>query len=231
MRILYRWHWIAIAALALAAMLVLAALGQETEPPAEDVGAADAFVMLGKSGEGIYHTHGDIPFRFADVPIQTQLLMVGHLLDLSMPRDELPLGGQIAKRVHLMALTAYSLETPHGTPAGAIHAVYEDGARETLQLFEGLDVAEWSYDHPAYGFRLAHDRVPPAFVWSRGDPDVGEHPGYAFYVAIDTQPRPLDRLELHLNEDAVEATPGGNFVLMVNAVTLELAPALEEEPG
>ena len=230
--------WIALAGCALGAALVLAALAQEAEPAADDiVAAADAledepFVMLGKLGDGIYHTYADIPFRLADYPANTHLLMVGQLLGLEIPRDEFPLGGQVTRAVHLLALTAFSLETPHGTPAGIVSAVYEDGGREALQLFEGIDVAEWSYGNPLYGFRLAHERVPPAFIWTYDDPEAGEHPAYAFYAMIETEARPLDRLELELNVEALEETPGGNFALMVSAVTLELAPPeAEEEDG
>jgi hypothetical protein len=205
------------------AALLLAALAQEAPPPDDEAPEMGAFVTLGKTGEGIDHTYADIPFRFADIPIRTQLLMVGHLFGLALPRDELPLSGQVIQRVHFMALTAYSLQTPFGTPVGAMHAVYEDGERETLELFEGVDVAEWSYAHPGYGRRLAHARVPPAYDWTHDDPEAGEYPGYTFYGVIETEPRPLDRLELHLNDEAVESTPGNNFVLMINAVTLELA--------
>ncbi len=222
------WKWVAVGACLVGAMFVLAATGQEVVPPTEDVPDADAFVVLGKVGEGIDHTYAEIPFRLADVPIQTQLLMVGQLLATRLPRDELPLAGQVTRAVHFMALTGYSLETPHGMPVGTVHAVYQDGGREILDLFEGVDVAEWSYRHPIYGFRLAHGPVPPAYEWTHEDPEVGEHPGYAFYGVLETDPRPLDRLELHLNDEAVEATPGGNFVLMINAVTLELAAT---EPG
>jgi len=229
MRTLQRRHWIAIAALPLGAMFVLAAVGQEAGPPAEEAPDDEPFVMLGKLGDGIHHTYADIPFRFADIPIRTQLLMVGHVLGITMPRDELPLDGQVTRAVHVMALTAYSLETPYGAPVGAIHAVYEDGGRETLELFEGIDVAEWSYGNPAYGHRLAHYGVPPAYVWTHEDPEGGEHPAYAFSVMIETDPQPLDRLELHLDDEAVRATPGGNFLLMVNAVTLELAGEEETE--
>ncbi len=229
-----RWPWIALVACVLGAVVVLAALAQEGEPAVEDIAAEETFedepfVMLGKLGDGLYHEYGDIPFRLADYPVHTHLLMVGQLLGLEIPRDEFPLGGQVTQAVHLMALTAFSLETPHGTPAGIVSAVYEDGRREVLQLFEGVDVAEWSYANPLYGFRLAHEPVPPAFMWAYDDPEAGEHPAYAFHVMIETDPRPLDRLELELNVEAFEETPGGNFALMVSAVTLELAPPEAED--
>jgi hypothetical protein len=101
--------------------------------------------------------------------------------------------------------------------------VYADGGREVVQLFEGVDVAEWSHGHPAYGRRLAHEPVAPAYVWLEEDPEVGEYPAYAFSVVVETDPRPLARLELELSEAAAAETPGGNFVLMVSGVTLELA--------
>jgi hypothetical protein len=235
MPIVKRWPWVVLVGCVVGGALVLAALAQEGEPAVEDVGEAEdalahePFVMLGKLGDGLYHEYADIPFRMADYPVHTQLLMVGQLSGLEIPRDEFPLGGQVTRAVHLMALTAFSLETPHGTPAGIVSAVYEDGGREVLQLFEGVDVAEWSYENPLYGFRLAHERVPPAFIWAHDDPEAGEHPGYAFYTMIETEARPLDRLELELNVEAIEETPGGNFALMVSAVTLELAPPEAED--
>ena len=231
MRTVWRGECIGTAALIVGAVLVLRAVAQEAAEPAEQPPEQDQFVLLGKAGEGMYHSYADIPFRFADVPIQTQLLIVGHMFGIGLPRDELALGGQVAQRVHLMALTAYSLETPHGVNVATIHVVYDDGTRETQELVQGVHVAEWSYANPAYGRRLAHDRVAPAYDWLEQDPEAGGYPGYAFYVVLETQQRPIDRLELHLNEEALIATPGGNFVLMVNAVTLELAQEAGGQEG
>ena len=183
---------------------------------------ADRFIPI---GTGTFHVYRGVPFQIDGVYIR-----VDTLYETS---DIMLLGGQIANRIHILQTSGYAANVPGWTIVGHILVYYEDGASEVMDLIAGENTAEWAYERIEVACCLAHPKVEPAYSWWTGLDSASHYRGHIFYVSMDLEARPLDRLELALCEDAYtdqppcppppcEQTDPERYSILITAVTLEV---------
>lgn len=140
--------------------------------------------------------------------------------------DFLKIGGSAIK-AHFLVYSAFSLNVPNGVNVATLNVYYENGDSKSLDLIEGVNIAEWAYDRPENQAYLMHNKISPIYSWiTHGDSEF-EYKGHLFYVSIDLELKPLDHVGLVLN---YRPTNGTWFAARVAGMTLERDVSIDIKP-
>jgi len=185
-------------------------------------------------GTGAPYTYGDIPFL-----INASMLSGQYEGMLSVYRswtfketDTEDMTGYVANKIHILQYSSYADHVPDDVIVGQVNVYYEDGTSSTSDLMLGKNTAEWAFDRPEIQLYLQHSKIPSAYsFWT--DIDSGNYYwGHIFYLEIDTEQKPLDRLELFLDARSYTGqqyygySPADWFKIDVAAITLETQSAI-----
>lgn len=139
--------------------------------------------------------------------------------------DSLELTGSVTI-AHFLLYSAFSLNVSTGVSVATLTIYYEDGDSKSLDLIEGVNIAEWAYDRPEAQPYLMHDKVPPIYSWLTHLDSEYWYEGHLFYASMDLELRPLDRIELVLNHQ-----PDEWFAARIAGITLSGKVSIDIKPG
>jgi hypothetical protein len=127
---------------------------------------------------------------------------------LTVPAD---VSGIVANRVAFSVAASWSDNFPPGATLGWFEVVFQDGTRYGSNASTGIkiqdNVAEWAYDRPMLQGCLRHDGsvVKKTYdFWTNVDEGSGQYYwGHGFYAAFDIPEKPISRIELVANIEAM----------------------------
>jgi len=192
-------------------------------------------------GDGIDHVYRSVPLEIYGVAMETRHTpgdtTVPEPIILQSSLDLSPYG--TAKKLHMIQHCAWADNVPTGVVVGYVTVFYQDQSTSTCDLVVGRNTAEWSYDRPDMQPYLQHHKVLPAYsspVDDDGD-GVPEYYGHLFYAAIVLDNKPLDSVELMLDEASYTDeewdygyAPWDWFGISILAITVEYPGAPAKDP-
>jgi hypothetical protein len=134
------------------------------------------------------------------------------------------LNGEQAGKVHLLQYASYAWDMVDGTTFAHVNVVYEDASVDTLDLVIGANTAEWAFDRAEVKAVLQHTPISAAYSFWTDIHSVEYYYGHVFYAGIDTQAKPIDRIELLLDNQAISSGQDTWGKIDVAAITLQRVP-------